>query len=141
METVITIFILKVLQTFDLESFFIRNRITVTGQNNADCSVIFKLQINLIQCTIDAGFHHVNNIIFHTWKDNLCLRITKSGIVLQNLRSVLCQHQSKENDTFESTSFCFHSIYRCLEHIFFAKFVYFFCIERAWRESSHTTCI
>ena len=39
---------LKVLQTFDLESFFIRNRITIACQNNADRCVVFKLQINLV---------------------------------------------------------------------------------------------
>ena len=41
----------------------------------------------------------INDIIFHTWKNDLCLRISKTGIVLKNLWSFPCQHQSEENNS------------------------------------------
>ena len=64
-----------------------------------------------------------------------------TSVVFKNLRSVFCQHQSKEDNSLERTSFCCHCVYRCLINIFLTEFFYFFCIERARRKCSHSACI
>ena len=42
----------------------------------------FFSQINLIQLAVNTCIDHVNDVIFHTWKNNLGLRISKTCIVL-----------------------------------------------------------
>ena len=94
MEHIIAFFSIKILKAGDPLSLFIVFRITVGSQNNTDCRIVLKLKIHLIQSAIDAGIHDVYYIIFHARKNDLRLRITKAGIVLQYLRAVLCQHQA-----------------------------------------------
>ena len=122
--------LLELVKTGDRKSFFISDRITVRCKYHTDCCIVFKLKIYLIQCSVDTGFDHIDQIIFHTRKNNLCLRISESGIVFQNLRSVFGKHQSEEDDPLELSSLCCHCIYRLLVHIFPAEFINFFCIER-----------
>ena len=74
-------------------------------------------------------------------EDNLCLRIAETRIVFQHLRTIFGQHQTEENDALKGTSFLLHRVNRRLIDVLFAEFVYFFCVERAWREGSHTACI
>lgn len=81
---------------------------------------------------IHAGFHNFYNICFHSWKYNLCFRISKPCIIFQYLRSFCCKHQSKENNPDKWTTFCCHCIYCCLINVLFAKFVNFFCIKWTW---------
>ena len=132
---------LEMFKTMDWESFFIFYRITFTCQNDADCCIVLKLQIDLVKGAIHACLKYIHNIIFHTWENYLCLRITESGIVFQHLRSLWCQHQSKENHSFELSALSRHSIHSLLIDIFFTKFVHFIRIERARRKCSHTTGI
>ena len=63
-------------------AFFVMLRIAIGSKYNTNRCIVLKLKVNFIEFTIDAGIHHINNIIFHTWKNDLSLRITKSGIVL-----------------------------------------------------------
>ena len=99
---------------------------------NAHGRIIFKLKIDLIQSSVHTCFNNVQNIIFHTRKHNLSLRISEAGVVLQHFRSFFCKHQTEENNAFKRAALCSHSIYRSLVNIFFTKFFYFFCIERTW---------
>ena len=55
-----------------------------------------RYELYLIELAIDTGFHHINDIVLHTWKYNLCLWIAKSRIVLQHTRTIWCQHQTTE---------------------------------------------
>ena len=51
------------------------------------------------------------------------------------------ENMMEEDDSFEWTPLCCHCIYRWLIYIFLTELVYFFCIERTWREVSHSSCI
>ena len=141
MEAVISFVLLELFQSCDWEAFLVTYRISFGCEYDTDCCIVFKLKINLIQCSVDTCFHNFKNIILHTRKYNLSFRISKTSVVFKNLRSVFCQHQSEEDNTLERTSFCCHCVYRCLINIFLTEFFYFFCIERAWRKCSHTACI
>ena len=133
--------LLELFQSCDRKTFLVAYRISFRCKYNADCCIVFKLKINLIQCSVNTCFHNFKDIILHTRKYNLRFRISKTGVVFKDLRSVFCQHQSEEDNSLERTSFCCHCVYRCLVNIFLTEFFYFFCIERAWRKCSHTACI
>ena len=141
METEVIILALELFKSADWESFLIGNRISVRCKYNTDSCIVLKLQINRVKFSIDTCFHDINDIIFHTWKNDLCLRISKTGIVLKNLWSFPCQHQSEENNSGKWSSLRSHSIYSWLINILLTEFIYFFCIERTWREISHTAGI
>mgnify|MGYP001704768214 CR=1 FL=1 len=132
---------LEMFKTMDWESFFVFYRITIGCQYHADCRIVLKLQINLVKGAIHACLKDIHDIIFHTWENYLRLRITESGIVFQYLRSLWCQHQSKENHSFELSALSCHGIHSLLINIFFTEFVHFIRIERAWRKCSHTAGI
>ena len=137
MEAVISRVIFEILQPADRVSLLIGYRIAVARENDRDAGIIHELQIDLIQCAVDAGLKDIHDIIFHSWQNDLCLRITEARIVLQNLRSVLRQHQTEEDHALERTSFCLHGIYCRLEDILLAKIIDLFCIERRRREIAH----
>ena len=132
METVIPFMLVKFFQPLNRETFFITYRISFGCQYHAYCCIVFKLQIYLIQCSVNTCFHNFNQIILHTRQYNLRFRIPEACIVFQYLRSLFCQHQSKKDHAFKLSSFCCHSIHRCLINVFAAKFFHFFCVERAW---------
>ena len=131
----------EVLQSADWESFFIFHRITVRSQYHADCCVILELQLNLVKGSVHTCLEDIYNIIFHTRKNDLGLRIAESCIVLQHLRSLRGQHQSEEDHALELSAFCYHGIYGLLINIFFTEFIHFIRVERARRKGSHTTGI
>ena len=141
MEAVIAVMFLELVKTSDREAFVIFHRIAVGCEHHADRCVILKLKIDLIQCTVDAGFDHIDDIIFHTRQYNLRFRVAEAGIVLQHFRSVRCQHQAKEDHSFERASFCRHGVHCRLINIFLAELFHFFCVERARRECAHSACI
>ena len=141
METVVSVFILEVFKALDRNSLFIFYRISIACKNDAYCCVILEFQINLIQFSVYAGFHHLNDIILHTWKNNLCFRITKSCIIFQYLRAICGKHQSEEDNSLKRTSLGRHSIYSLLINIFLTEFIYFRSIERTWGKCSHSTGI
>ena len=132
METVVSVFVLKILKALDWNSFFVFYRIALTCQNHTYCCIVFKLQIYLIKSTINAGFHHLNDIIFHSGQYHLGFRISESGIIFQYLWPILCKHKAKENNAFKFPAFFCHSIYSCLINIFSAECIYFICIKRTW---------
>ena len=132
MEAIVTIVFIKFLQSCDWQAFVIFYRISVTCKHDTHCCIVFELKVDLIQCSINAGFHDFNNIILHSWKYDLSLRISKSGIILQYFRSVWCQHESEENNSFEWAAFCFHGIDCCLIYIFVAEIFNFLCIKWTW---------
>ena len=113
-------------------------RIACGCQNNTDCSVVLKLQIDLIQGTVDTGLEQIHQIVLHARKHNLGLRVTESCIVFQHLRTVCSQHQTKEDDALELSSLCLHGIYRLLVNVFPAECIHLWSIERTWGEGSHT---
>ena len=141
METVISILTLKILKTVDRDLLLIFHRISITCKNHTYCGIILEFQIDLIQGSVNACLHNLEDIILHTRKNNLCLRISESGIVLQNLRSVCSEHQAKENDSLKGSSLCCHCIHSRLIYIFSAEFIYLVCIERAWGKCSHSAFI
>ena len=131
----------KFFQSADRNAFLVRYRIAFARQYHTDSRIVLELQIYLIQCSIDTCFHHFDDIILHSRKYNLCLRVSESCIVFQHLRTILCQHQTKKDNSLEWSAFCFHRIYGCLINIFFTECFYFFCIERTRRKCSHSTCV
>ena len=133
--------LLKHFQPCDLISFFIAHRVSVGCKHNANCGIVLKLQIHLIQCSVNACFHHFNNIIFHSRQDNLRFRISETCIIFQHFRSVRSQHQSEEDHAFELASLCCHRVNGCLINMLFTKCFHFFCIERTRRKCSHSACI
>ena len=141
MEYIVTFFFFECIQSFDREAFLIRYRIPVRCQNDAHGCVVFEFQIDLIQRSVNTCLKHIDDIGLHSRKNNLCLRITETGIVLKYLRTVCGQHQTEENDSLELSSLCCHRIYRCLIDMCLTECIHFFRIERAWREGSHTTGI
>ena len=116
----------------NLEALFIFYRVAVRRQNDADCCIILKFKLNLIQGSVDTCLKDFHDIILHARQDNLCLRIAETGIVFQHLRTICGQHQTEENDALEGTSFLLHRINRRLIDVLFTEFIYFFCVERAW---------
>src|SRR5699024_16201 len=124
----------KVLQTFNGESFFVGYRISVRSQNYTYCCVVFKLQIDLVQCPVDAGLADFYHIIFHSGDDYLSLRIAESGIIFQDLWPLFRKHQTEEDNPLKLSSFCRHGVYCRLINILLAEFINFFGIEGAWRE-------
>ena len=132
METVIPFMLVKFFQPLNRETFFITYRISFGCQYHAYCCIVFKLQIYLIQCSVNTCFHNFNQIILHTRQYNLRFRIPEACIVFQYLRSLFCQHQSKKDHAFKLSTLCCHSIHRCLINVFATKFFHFFCVERAW---------
>ena len=141
METVVSVFVLKILKSMDRDTFFVFYRISITCKNNTNRCIVLKFQIDLIKFAVYTGFHYFNDIILHTRKNNLCLRIPKSCIIFQNLRAICSKHQSEENDSLKRTSLCCHGIYCFLINIFLTEFIYFRSIERTWRKCSHSACI
>ena len=138
MEAVIALMLFERLESADRESFFVGNRITVRSQYDADTRIICKLQVDLVESSVDAGFKYINNVCLHTRKHNLCLRIAEAGIVLEHLRSVRCQHQSEEDNSLKRSSLGCHRIYGRLIDIFFTELIHFFGIERTRGEVAHT---
>ena len=132
METIISIFTFKVFKSIHWNALFVFYRISFTCKDHTYSRIILKFQLYLIQCSIHTGFHNFYNICFHSWKYNLCFRISKPCIIFQYLRSFCCKHQSKENNPDKWTTFCCHRIYCCLINVLFAKFVNFFCIKWTW---------
>ena len=112
-------------------------RVACGCQNNADCSVVLKLQIDLIQGTVDTGLEQIHQIVLHARKHNLSLRVTESSVVLQYLRTICSQHQAEEDDALELSALCLHGVYGLLVNVFFAKCIHLWSIERTWREGSH----
>ena len=141
MEYIVTVRVFEFLQTVNLETLFIFHRITIRRQNNTDCRIVLKFQLDLIQGSVDTCLKDFHDVVLHARQDNLCLRIAETRIVFQHLRTIFGQHQTEENDTLEGTFFLLHRVNRRLIDVLFAEFVYFFCVERAWREGSHTACI
>ena len=141
METIIAVFSVELLQSVYHITLLIGYRIAITGQNHTDCSIVFKLQIDLIQSTVHTSLHDLDNIVLHAGQYHLCLRVTESCIVLQYFGAVRCQHQSEENNAFERSAFRCHGIHRSLVNIFLAECIHFFGIERAGRKGSHTAGI
>ena len=66
-----------------------------------DCRIVLKLQVNLVQGSVHAGLHHLNDVVLHTRKHYLRLRIAKSCVVFQHLRTICRQHETEENDALE----------------------------------------
>ena len=141
MEYVIAVFSLKGIQTADQKSFFIADRISAGSDHNTDSRIIFKFQIDLIQRPVNAGFHDFDHVCLHPRQNDLCFRISESGVILQYLRSILRQHQPEENDSFKFSALCRHCIYRRLINMLLAVFVDFFRVEGAGRKCTHSACI
>ena len=141
MEYIITVLAVKIFKTCDFISFFIMFRITIGGKYYTYCGIILKLQIDLIQGSVDTCFEHIYDVILHSWQHNLCFRISKSCIIFQNLWSILCQHKSEENDPLECSSFGCHRIHSFLVNMLLAESVHFFRVERTWGKCSHSSCI
>ena len=141
METIITILTFEVLKSVHRNTFFIFHRISVTCKDYTYCRIILKLKIYLIQSSVYTGFHHFDDIVLHTRKNNLRFRIAKTGIIFQNLRTIRCKHKTKENDSLKWASFCSHCVHCRLIYIFPAEFIYLFCVERTRGESSHSARI
>ena len=84
MEYIVSLFALKTLQAFNRESFFVGYRISVGSQNYAYCRIVFKLQIDLVQCPVDAGLADFYHIIVHSVDNYLSLRTAESGVLFQD---------------------------------------------------------
>ena len=132
MEYKVIIFAIKSFKTRNWKTLFVVNWIAVRCQNNTYSGIILKLKINFVKCLINAGFEQIHNIILHTWKNNLCLWISETRIILKHLWSFFGQHKSKENDTLEGTSFRTHCINRWLIDMLSAVCINFFCIKWTW---------
>ena len=141
MEAEIIVLSVELFKSCDRKSLLIGHRITVGCKHHTYRRIVFKLKVDRIQLSIDACLHHINDVILHAWEHHLCLRITKTRIVLKHLRSVFRQHQTGKEDTDKRSSFCCHSIHSRLINVFFTEFFYFFCVEWTWGECSHSTGI
>ena len=141
MEAVIIFLTLEILKACNLEAFLISHRISVRSKNNTYRCFIFKFQLQCVQFSIHTCFHNINDIILHSWKNHLSLRVTETGIVFKNLRSVRCQHETEEDNTCKWSSLRSHGIHRRLIDIFFTELIHFPGIERTWREITHTSGI
>ena len=141
MEYIVTVLVVKLLQTGDQLALLVVFRISVRCKHNTDCRIILELQIDLIQLAVDAGVDHINDIVLHTRKNNLCLRIAETCVVLEYLWTVCGHHETDEKNTDEISSLCFHGIHGWLIYLLFTELLNLLCIERAWGESSHSTGI
>ena len=52
MEYIIPVFVFKILQSFNRESFFIGDRVSIRSKHDTNCRIVFKLQIYFIQFTV-----------------------------------------------------------------------------------------
>ena len=137
MEAEIIFLSVELFKSCDRKSLLIGHRITVGCKHHTYRRIVFKLKVDRIQLSIDACLHHINDVILHAWEHHLCLRITKTRIVLKHLRSVLRQHQSKENNAGKRSSLCRHRIHGCLIDVLLAELVHFLCVERARGKITH----
>ena len=141
METIIITFFVKFLKSGNFKSFLIRFRIAFGSQYHTYRGVIFKLQIHLIQCSVNTCVYHIHNVIFHTAKHYLCLRISEACVKFQHSGTVGSKHQAKENYTFKFPAFCRHSIHRSLINVLSTELIHLFRIERTGRKGTHSTGI
>ena len=131
-ETEIIILAVKILETGDKLAFLVSNRITVGCENDTYAGIILELKVYLVESAVNAGLEYVDYVILHTRKNNLCLRVTKTCVVLKHLRSLRSKHETEENYALERSSLRFHGINRCLIYMFFAEFINFRGVERTW---------
>ena len=141
MKTEIIILALKRFESRDGKSLLIMLRITVTCKYHAYSGFIGKLKVYIRQPSVDAGVHHIYYIIFHPAKYNLCLRISESCVILKNLRTILCQHQTEENHSAKRSSLRGHGVDRRHKYILLAKIIHFLCIEGRRGKITHSACI
>lgn len=88
METVIAVFVLKILKSMDRDTFFVFTGIHHLARTTQTAALSSNFRSIWIKFAVYTGFHYFNDIILHTRKNNLCLRITKSCIIFQNLRAI-----------------------------------------------------
>ena len=75
-------------------------------------------------CRLDTRSHsleNIGNIAIYQWQNDLCLRIAKAGIKLDNLHSISGFHQTAIENSRKRTALCDHSFCRRTHHALHSK--------------------
>ena len=118
METIIPIRLMKIIKSPDFKTFIIFERISIGSQNNTYGRIIFlQFQMRRLKNGINTCLKSLYQFC-PFWKHNLSFRVTKSGIIFQNLWALSSDHEADKQNTNKRASFSLHGIHCRLINVF-----------------------
>ena len=124
-------------QTSDRKTGSILFRIAAACHNYAGCTAVFPLNVQLIQCTVPDRQHNVYQIGIQQRQNYLCFRIAEPAVILDDLRSLGCQHQSEIQTAGERSALLLHRTNGGKENGIHTLLCNFRCVVRVRGNSAH----
>ena len=133
-----TISLTLCIQSADWQTLAVGFWITAACDNDTGSLLIREMNHIFGQCSIVYCFHDFNQIAVQQFQNNLSFRIAKTAVILNDVWTLWCQHQTKVQTTFKwSAQFlhCCNGWFEDLVHTFLCNF---FGIEWIWCNCTHT---